>query len=121
MIKARVIRIISSKQLIFNAGSADGVQRGMKFRVQSSSEPIIDPQTGEKLGEYPTWKVTIEPDRVFERYTIASQPLGDDVPDFEVDSSWPDLPVDPASIQPLRPTQSRIVVGDIIEQIPGSP
>jgi hypothetical protein len=92
----------------------------MKFRVQSPAEKIIDPVTGDELGSYPTWKVIIEPDQVFERFSIGSQPFGGDG-DYEPDDDWPDLPVDPRSIQPLRPADQKIEVGDIVEQIVNTP
>jgi hypothetical protein len=120
MIRARVIRIISTKQLIFSAGSAAGVKRGMRFQVTSPPELIIDPETGETLGEYPSWKVIIEPDRVFEKFTIASQPYASDFEDEEP-YSWPDLPVDQATIQPLHPPSKAIVIGDTVEEIPREP
>lgn len=116
MITARVIRIISTKQLIFNAGEQDGVRRGQRFRVHSQPESIIDPDSGELLGEYRVTKVTVEPDRVFPRFTIASQPYRYESDDPSDDSyaEWPDLPVDPTEIAPLG-AHLHVTVGDFVE------
>lgn len=79
MITARVIRIISAKQLIFSAGAADGVRRGMRFEVLTPPVPITDPTT-ESLGDYEPPGILLEPDQIYERFTVASQPYSDPGP-----------------------------------------
>lgn len=122
MIKARVIRIISAKQLILNVGSDDGVSKPMKFAIFSPTIAIIDPDTGEQLGTYRDQKVAVEVDRVFERFTIASRPIQYDDEGFygdddEPPGTWPDLPVEHVDIDPL-PTGATVRVGDDAEQVP---
>jgi hypothetical protein len=120
MITARVIRIISKKQLIINAGSQDGVKRGMKFTIYSPEEVISDPETGEELGVYRAKKVTVEPDIIQERFTLASQPYESGLALFEddvgADAHWPDLPVDPSQITPIT-VLGNVQVGDTAEEV----
>jgi hypothetical protein len=46
----------------------------MKFAVETAPVQITDPETKEVLGEYSESRVIVEPDRIFENFTVASQP-----------------------------------------------
>lgn len=48
----RVAKVISNNQLVLNAGSTDGVEKGDKFIILEMGEEVMDPVTGESLGEY---------------------------------------------------------------------
>jgi len=121
MIEARVIRIISKKQLILNVGLEHGVEVRMKFSIYSPTVQIIDPETNEEMGEYRSLKTKVEVDSVFERFCIASRPyeyMDDTEPwEHDGDSVWPDLPVEGPDIDPL-PTGSTIRIGDVAEEAP---
>jgi hypothetical protein len=122
LISGRVIRIVSNKQLILNVGSEHGVLRGQRFQIFAPADPIVDPETGEHLGVYRLSKAFVEPDQIFDKFTIASQPYDyNQDPDYpEEDAIWPDLPINPEDIEPLA-ARGRVVVGDSAEQVPPTP
>ena len=48
----KIAKIISTKQIVVNAGSNDGLEVGDKLEIidKFGDEPIVDPDTGESLG-----------------------------------------------------------------------
>lgn len=63
-IEGSVARIEDQYTLIINRGSEHGVARGMEFAVMADDgDQIIDPETGDVIGELPTEKLRV---RVFE-------------------------------------------------------
>jgi hypothetical protein len=71
-IEGSVAKILTARELVINRGSADGVERGMKFEVLDPKlEDITDPDTGESLGGIDRPKVVVEVTRVADRLAIA--------------------------------------------------
>lgn len=72
-IRAKVARVLNSREIVFTAGSTNGVVVGMYFDVMDQKgEDITDPDTGEVLGsvEWPTVRVQVT--QVQDRISIAS-------------------------------------------------
>ena len=70
--KIKIIKIIDETTFILNVGRVDGVDENTKFRIiDSSPEPIIDPDTEETIGFLEASKGTIEADEVQEKMTVA--------------------------------------------------
>ncbi|MDW3821468.1 hypothetical protein [Klebsiella quasipneumoniae] len=44
----KVVKIISTKQIVVNAGSKDGIKEGQQLEIidKISDEPVIDPESG---------------------------------------------------------------------------
>jgi hypothetical protein len=63
-IEGSIARIEDQYTLIINRGSDHGVETGMEFAVMADDgDQIIDPETGDVIGELPTEKLRV---RVFE-------------------------------------------------------
>jgi hypothetical protein len=63
-IEGSVARIEDQYTLIINRGSDHGVAVGLEFAVMADDgDPIVDPETGDVIGELPTEKLRV---RVFE-------------------------------------------------------
>jgi hypothetical protein len=117
VITGRVIRIIDKKRVILNVGSAAGVRQGMSFGIYTPVEPIQDPVTGVDLGRYRRLKATVEVDEVEERFSVASPPTRYQPMQLNVlggQTTWPDLPVEAADIEPLV-SGEKVRVGDEVE------
>lgn len=72
-IRAKVAKILSSREVVINAGSNEGVVVGMYFDIlDPKGEDIIDPDTGEKLGSVDRPKVRVKITQVQEKLSIAS-------------------------------------------------
>ena len=70
-IEGKVAQILNRRELVINRGTADGVQKGMKFAVLNRKGVAIhDPDTGEPLGSLPIAKVVVEAARVEERLSV---------------------------------------------------
>lgn len=68
----KVARILNTRELAINRGSADGVREGMRFAVlDDSGEDIQDPDTGESLGSVVRPKVEVEVFSVEEHLALA--------------------------------------------------
>lgn len=127
-----VAQILSVRELVINRGSADGVQKRMKFKVLSEAPlEITDPETGEILGEIDREKVRVRAVEVKESFTICEtyetraigridywaltehlRPLQKVPVTLKVeDSQFP---------EPLPEEQSYVKVGDRVIQIPSS-
>lgn len=71
-ITGQVAKILTSRELVINRGSVDGVQHGMRFEVlDPRAENIEDPVTGETLGSLDRPKVKVEVSDVSERLSVA--------------------------------------------------
>lgn len=70
--EARVIRILSNKEIIINKGAQDGVNIGDKFNIGSSLGEIVDNITNESLGNILHIKQTLESTSVYPRFSILS-------------------------------------------------
>jgi len=73
LIKGKVAKILTSRDLVINKGSEDGIFVGMKFDVlDPKGENIIDPDSKEILGSVLRPKVRIEITSVQKRLSIGS-------------------------------------------------
>jgi hypothetical protein len=71
-IRGKVARILSSRELVINRGSSNGVKVGMRFAVlDSSGENVTDPDTGEVLGSVTRTKVEVEAVQVESHLAVA--------------------------------------------------
>jgi hypothetical protein len=72
LIRGKVARILTSRQLVINVGSENGVEIGMKFDVlDPKGDDIKDPDTGEILGSVNRPKVRVEIIEVQNRLSVA--------------------------------------------------
>ena len=73
LIRGKVARIISSREIVINKGLHDGVRVGMVFKILSTKgAEITDPDTGEVLGAVELEKASVRVTEVQERIAIAS-------------------------------------------------
>ena len=70
-VEGKVAKILNSREIVINKGSEDGVKTGMKFSVQEQETTIIDPGSGEKLGQLTRPKISVEAMEVEPRFSIA--------------------------------------------------
>jgi hypothetical protein len=71
-IEGSVARLEDQYTLIVNRGSEHGVEDGMEFAVMADNgDPIIDPETGEVIGELPTEKLRVRVFDVHPKYSRA--------------------------------------------------
>ena len=71
-----IAKIISTKQIVVNAGSNDGLKVGDKLEIidKFGDEPIVDPDTGESLGTLDLIKGTVIVSKVYPHMAIADSP-----------------------------------------------
>jgi hypothetical protein len=73
LIRAKVARILNSRELAITVGSKDGVVVGMYFDVlDSKGEDITDPDSGAVLGSIDRPKVRVQVTAVQEGLSVAS-------------------------------------------------
>ncbi len=73
MLRGKVARILNSREVALNIGSAAGVEVGMKFNIMSDKmEDIRDPDTKEPLGSINRPKVQVRVSYVEEKLAVAS-------------------------------------------------
>ena len=72
-IRGKVARVLNSREVALNIGSADGVAVGMYFDVMDAEgENITDPDTGETLGSIQRAKVRVRTIHVQEKLSLAA-------------------------------------------------
>lgn len=72
-IRGKVARLLNSRELAMNIGSADGVELGMYFDVlDPKGEDIKDPDSGEVLGCLERPKVRVKVVKLQEHLSVAS-------------------------------------------------
>ena len=72
-IRGKVARILTSRELVINVGTREGVTVGMYFDVMDPrGEDVTDPDTHEVLGSVPRPKVRVQVTTVQERLAVAS-------------------------------------------------
>ena len=69
-IECKVAQILSEEELVINAGSENGVEKGMTFDIMGMVT-IKDPDTDEILDEIPFTKISVKASRVRPRVTVA--------------------------------------------------
>ena len=74
MIQTTVARIISPTQVVLAAGSEQGVREGMVFVIYQLGDPVIDPETGESLGQLELIKGRVKVFHVQEKLSRATTP-----------------------------------------------
>lgn len=125
MIRGQVARIVSNRQIALNIGTTHGVEAGMRFAIFAPSDSIVDPETGENLGEFRHRKATVVVTTVAERFCFAGPParnrfltslLGGFEEETATSAPDPVLLVDKSQVEPF-PTGSAIRKGDRAEQI----
>jgi hypothetical protein len=73
LIRGQVARVLNTRELLINRGSADGVRPGMRFAVlDPQSENVKDPETGDVLGSIFRPKVSVEVKQVEPRLCLAA-------------------------------------------------
>ena len=71
LIRGQVAAILNERELVINRGSDHGVTHGMKFRVLTKEDVVVeDPETRKPLGQIVRVKVRVQADAVQERMTI---------------------------------------------------
>jgi hypothetical protein len=72
LIEGKVARILNSRELVINRGSAHGVKTGMYFAIyEPSAEEVTDPETGEVLGSVLRPKVKVQVSLAANRFCVA--------------------------------------------------
>lgn len=68
----KIAKIISTTELVINAGSKQNINEGDKFQIidKVGSEPVIDPDTGESLGTLDIIKGIVEVTTVYPNMSI---------------------------------------------------
>lgn len=68
----KIAKIISTTELVINAGSNQNINVGDKFQIidKVGSEPVMDPDTGESLGTLDIIKGTVEVTAVYPNMSI---------------------------------------------------
>lgn len=70
-LEGRVAQILNAREVVINIGSAQNVQRGMKFAILAETPvEVIDPITDEVLDTIDREKVRVEVSEVRERISI---------------------------------------------------
>jgi hypothetical protein len=70
MIEGKVAKVISEYEVVVNQGYSDGIEEDMEFVVYTVGDSIVDPDTGEDLGNFEHVKAKIEPEHIQEHMTI---------------------------------------------------
>jgi hypothetical protein len=88
-IRGKVARILNSREIVINVGSAVGVHVGMYFEVMNpKGEDITDPDSGAVLGSLQRPKVRVKITKIQEKLSVASTyrkkkiNIGGEGPDF---------------------------------------
>ncbi len=67
--EGRVVKAESADRIVINRGISDGVKVGDRFRISRVTEELVDPESGEMLGETKLTVGTIEITRVENRWS----------------------------------------------------
>lgn len=71
-IRGKVARVLNTREIAINIGTADGLTVGMYFDVMDTCEDIRDPDTEEVLGSIEIPKVRVRVTYVKERLSVAT-------------------------------------------------
>lgn len=124
----KIAKIISTKQIVVNAGSNDGLEVGDKLEIidKFGDEPIVDPDTGESLGTLDLIKGNVIVSKVYPHMAIADSPKASPLlqamrpgllsSPLYGSSYQEDLNVDPSQITGGLPEagDQQIRIGDIV-------
>ena len=139
LIEGKVARILNSRELVINRGSAHGVETGMIFEVlDPMGSEIQDPDTGEVIGSVHRPKVPVKVLVVEENLAVASTYRtrtknvgGDDYlslwalgsrRQLQQPPKWVEVPEtfksNEAAWESIRESESYVKVGDPVRQRP---
>lgn len=129
----KVAEIISDREVILNRGRADGVKKGMYFKIlDPAGIGITDPDTGEDLGGIKRIKIVVVAVEVADRLTLAqtfrtrsvnvggSSDIGlSTIANLMAPVKYVEqvekLRLDPSAGKPLGPSESVVSKGDPFE------
>ena len=75
MKKMKVAKIISTKQIVINAGEEDGIKVGDELQIiEQIGDPVKDPDTGKILGTLDKQKGKVIVSTVYSKMSIADAP-----------------------------------------------
>lgn len=75
MKKMKVAKIISTKQIVVNAGKSDGLAEGDELEIIGEiGDPVKDPDTGKVIGTLDNLKGRVTVTTVYEHMAIADAP-----------------------------------------------
>lgn len=73
LIEGHVAQILNERSIVINKGSVAGVKIGMRFKVLSTDPlAIVDPITGEEIGELNREKIRVECIEIYESFSVCS-------------------------------------------------
>jgi hypothetical protein len=124
-IEGKVAQVLSTRELVINRGSADGVTTGMEFEVlDPAGNDIRDPDTLEVIGSVHRPKLPVKVYLVQEKLSVARTyrrrpPRGFTIPNLLVGSAGgPEtFKTRDASWQPITEEESFVKVGDPVREI----
>lgn len=131
-IRGRIVRIVNASTVVINLGSRDGIESESIFSILGQPESILDPSTGEDLGNVTLVKGRLKSSQVSEKFTIASSKWVQESIVFasdllsltgsflekhtRIDKQNDDLRVQAQDLQPWKATSEEYVrVGDEVE------
>lgn len=144
-VSGQVAKITSDRELIINRGASHNVSVGMIFRVNGDKIVVIDPESGEDIGNVAPVKVFVRVEEVGQKFAIArtfrekrlkvqdaveagpgyySLKLGGLGGMFQppAPAKWETrietLRSDPTKGEPLHAEDSLVAVGDTVESVP---
>jgi len=71
-IEGKVAKILDEYTLIINVGAAQGVRPGMEFVVFAPGDEVVDPDSGESLGQWEAVKARLAVQHVQEKLTVCA-------------------------------------------------
>lgn len=122
--KMKIAKIISTKQVVVNAGSKSGLKVGDRLEIidKFGTDPVIDPDTGESLGTLDLPKGNLIVSKVYPDMAIAESPKEPAISPLlngqflGMPTRQKDLNVDPEQITGgfPQPSGNEIKVGDTV-------
>ena len=74
-ITAKVAAVADETTLVLNAGTQNGVREGMVFAIVAEQQEVVDPDSGESLGNWEVVKARVVVEHVQERMCTVRSPL----------------------------------------------
>lgn len=117
-----IAKIVTEYRVVINRGHKDGVENGMRFVIFDPGEEILDPKTGESLGNLEIVKAKVEVINVQEKmstaktYEYTSGPSGIAAAFVNIERGpLKKLPLDEEALKQVKTTS--VKVGDLVRQI----
>lgn len=71
----KIIKIISTNEVIINSGEINGIEKGdLFFILDDEKRLLVDPDTGDILDEFTSFKDEVVVQEVFQKYSICKKP-----------------------------------------------